>query len=580
MDTIGHDVRPGWPRTVTVAFALAVLAIIASIASSPANAYRFQFDDPDIVFYIDTTLTASAAMRTESPKQPGTQPTGKFTVFESAGDVYSSPVSALMDIGLSKGNYGVFTRLSYIYDYTIMKSDCSNCRRPTAALGLGFPNPDGIATDAQKEAGRNFSILDLFVYGGWYIGDRPLNVRVGKQVISWGESNISGGGISQMQNPTDLGKRTTPGTEVKETLLPQESVYFNFGLTDNVELEGYYTWNWRNSVFLQVGTLFSPFDFIGTGYNPDLFVPGIEFSGREEPSGGQWGVGLHFILERFNAAELGIYYTRSHAFSPFISRNPDYVPRPDPARPGFNTLAGYQWEYGEDQDTYAISLSGETILDASFGLELNLKTDFYDTRQCQNSFGIGSFFGIPGAGGNGTKGVTPGCDIGNSDMYTFLGNFTRSTGTTLLNADKLSLVFDWSAVWITDLDKGDPTDRLQSKKFKPLNRVDVGNFYGVDALDRPLTEFSWGYNFVAGLEYNDVFANVNVLPTLIFSHAVEGYTPFQAGALVENTRTIVAKVGFTYLTRTQVDVQWVHWIGSASTSDDADNLSIVFKYSF
>ncbi|OUS04776.1 hypothetical protein A9Q90_07175, partial [Gammaproteobacteria bacterium 54_18_T64] len=110
--------------------------------------------------------------------------------------------------------------------------------------------------------------------------------------------------------------------------------------------------------------------------------------------------------------------------------------------------------------------------------------------------------------------------------------------------------------------------------------VDPGRFDGVDALDRPLTDFSWGYTAVVALEYNDVFANVNVSPTVIFVHNVEGYTPFQGGAMVENQRTLIAKVSFSYLSSTTVDLQYVSWIGTAGTSDGRDNVSIVFKRSF
>ena len=267
------------------------------------------------------------------------------------------------------------------------------------------------------------------------------------------------------------------------------------------------------------------------------------------------------------------------------------MPHADPARDGNpNTLAGYQWIYGEDQDTYAITLNGEAILDGSFALELNLKTDFYDTRECRNLFGI-SGVGVPDLGGlpvgaafglgppsdfanNDAQGTIPGCDIGNADVYTLLGNFTRSVGTDLLGADKISTVFDVSMVWIDGMSFGDGTDRVNT------GNVDTGSFDGVDALDRPITDFSWGYTAVLALEYNDVFANVNVSPTIIFVHNVEGYTPFNAGALVENQRTIVAKIGFSYLSSTTLDLQYTTWLGTAGVYEDRDNVSLVFKRSF
>lgn len=572
------------------------------LAGSQAQAFEFKVGEFDAFF--DTVFSASTAMRTESAKHHGTaDPSGQWSVFNDAGDIYSSPLSLLTDAGIGNGDFGLFTRFSYRYDYTIRSKDCTNCERSNlwplapAAFNQGVPEQqlvDGISDDAQNQAGKKFTLYDLFVYGNFRVLDRPVNVRVGKQVVSWGESNIMGGGISQMQNPTDLGKATTPGTEVKETLMPQETAFFNLGITENISLEAYYTWNWRNSVFVPVGTLFSPFDFLGEGYNPDLFVRGIEFAGRDEPSGGQWGVNMHFILESLNFADLGFYYVRSHAYTGYIGLDEDYVPRPDPARPGRDTLAGYEWKYGEDQNTYGISLNGEALFGASFAMELNLKQNFYDTRECRNLFGI-SAVEVPDLGGLQVgqafgpsldfdpstvyANTIDGCDINASDVYTYLLNFTRSGGTDLLGADTLNLVFDASAVWITELEHGDKTDRLDLKPDQFGTTVDPGIFEGVDALDRPITDFSWGYAAVAGLVYNNVFANVNVAPTLIFVHHVEGYTPVNAGSLLENQRTVIAKVGFSRLS-SSLDLQYVTWLGTAGTNDDRDNVSIVFKTSF
>lgn len=599
------------------------------LAGTQAEAFRFQVGEWE--GYADSVFSASAAMRVENAAHYGTaDPTGNLNLFRDPGDVYATPISLLTDVGLNKDGFGFLARFSYLYDYTIMNKDCTNCERPNVwpypAGGNGSPGSsvfhgardpglivptqvDGIADNAQNLAGNKFTLYDLFAYGSWEVfGGHPLNVRVGKQVVSWGESNISGGGISQMQNPTDLNKATTPGTEVKETLLPQETIFFNLGINDNVSLEAYYTWNWRNSTFIGVGTYFSPFDFLGTGYNPDLFVRGIEFSGESEPdSGGQWGVNMHFVIESLNYSDLGIYWVRSHAFNPYIGLNPDYVPRVDPARgDGGMTLAGYQWIYEEDQDTYAISLDGEAIFDGSFALELNWKPDFYDTREARNLFGI-SGVTVPYAGLGGAQvgeafrfpspvagqrfgdivdeyGTIPGSEPGASDVWTLLGNFTRSVGTDFLGADKISTIFDFSMVWITELEHGDVMDRVNVNPESPTRQsnavVDPGIFAGVDNLDRPITDFSWGYNAVVALEYNDVFSNVNVSPTLIYVHNVEGYTPFNAGAMVENQRTIVAKIGFSYLSSTTVDLQYVTWLGTAGTNDGRDNVSVVFKRSF
>ncbi len=663
-------------------------ASLLSLAAVPAKAFEFNLGEWD--GFVDTTFSASAAMRVEGNDEFGTAPpTGRHYIFKDPGDVYATPLGLLTDIGISKDGFGIFARAAYVYDPTIMGKDCSNCSRPNSHVAMpgtlnpttfatavdpaynldpiiggfadpvgtlgvppsnGFSTVDGIGHKAQKLAGNRFNLLDLFVYGGWDIGSHPLNVRIGKQVINWGESNIQSGGISQMMNPRDLSKATTPGTDVKETLIPQESVYFNFGFTDNISLEAYYTWNWRESTFVGVGTYFSGFDFIGPGYNPDLFVRGIERTHNREPdNGGQWGINMHFIIPQWNYADLGIYWVRSHGFIPHTQLSPDYTTRADPANPNGTTgqtLAGYAWTYGQDQDTYAISLNGEAPYGMSFAIEANVKKQSGDVRECRDLFGIGGVQApwIPGAafpwvGAGFTDGAPvaaafrfatpttqaalrpetgPGADgpldcnpqnrpglrdsaPGASDVYVLLWNLTKSGGTSLFGADKLSMVFDTSFVWVPDCHGGDELDRSngvggfspfpgvnppgnsdESSVGKAIGKIgDRGTFECNGPLDQPITDFSWGYTAVAALEYNNVFWNLTVKPTFIFIHNVEGWAPpSHGGGMAENQRSAVARLSFDYQGQQSVDLTYVTWLGEAGGSSDKDFVSLTYKYSF
>jgi hypothetical protein len=575
--------RPAtWSKTLTLNLTASVLAL----AAAQAQGFELKFDDTSWEGYIDTTFTASAAMRVQGADPKGTpvvvgpgnisnagyvtQATGNQTVFRDAGDIYSSPLSLLTEIGLKKDNYGFFSRLTYTYDYTIMQKDCTNCAAPVgapsvAAIAAGVPLPNRIADDAQTTAGNKFRVLVLFVYADWEMGDHPFNVRVGKQVVNWGDSNIIPGGISQMQNPIDLGKTTVPGVEIKEVLMPQEMIYSSFGITGNVTVEAYYVWNWRESIFFPVGTLFSPFDFIGTGYNPALApIPNGSYAGRDEPDGGQWGLALHTIIDSLNEADLGFYWVRSHSFIPYLGVNP--------------AKGGYQWIYTENQDTYAVSLSGEIPgdLGLSFQTELNFRPNFYDTRECQNpGFGLVPIPGRSVISPTSGSRVFAGCDVGAGDAWTWIGNLTRSVGTDLLGADKLTLVLDVQVQKIDGLHSNDPTDRLQSN-----SPIDRGNFPGVDALNRAMTDFSWGYVVVANLEYNNAFANINMTPQVVFVHNVDGYEPFATGGLVEEQKSLRTSLLFTYLASTSFELAYDKRIGAAGINEDKDNISAIFKYSF
>jgi hypothetical protein len=571
-----------------------------ALLAGPAAAFKIDFQDPEIKAYLDSTVTVSSAMRTQSAKHPTFSASGNWNIFNDAGDIYSTPLTYLGELSIAKGDYGFFTRFKYLYDYTLNSKDCNNCFGRVAGGTL-----DGVPKGAQ-DAANKATLLDAFVYGSWTVADRQLAVRAGKQVVNWGESNIMGGGIATMQSPEDLNGRVTPGAEVKERLLPQEMLWGSFDLTDNWMVEAYYVWNWRPTIFISPGTLFSPFDFLGPGFNPDLSIAGVEYRGHDFPDrGGQWGLATRFVIESMNSAELGFYWVRSHAFLPSLQANYDAS-----GPVAFPVIGGvtYQSVFAEDQDTYAVSLTGELgTTGLSYGTEFNLREDFYDTRQCQNSFGLA---GVGGAlavlRGGGTPeaalaraGLTPqvpGCEQGNSNQYMWLGNIVKSVGGGPFGANKQSYVIDVAASWIDNLEHGDPTDRINRTPVASTPAldaaragnttaaagpiVDKGHFKGVDQLDRPITPFAWGYTAVASFEYNNLFWNLNMKPRFVFAHGVEGYTPFGSGALVKDQKTLVAGVTFEYLSSTSLDLAYTTWLGKAGVWDDRDNIALTFKYSF
>ena len=556
-------------------------AAALALGAGSAQALDFRLDSGARAF-IDTTITASAAMTTKTAQPYNTSPSGRGVIFEDAGEIYSAPLSFITDAGIDWDNWGVFTRFGYLYDFELMdgSNKCSNCVPGTPAGTL-----DGIPEGARNEYNA-FTLYDLFVWSRFEIADRPVSLRVGKQVVNWGESNIMGGGLSTVINPSDLAKTTTPGTEVKERLLPQEMVYFNYEITDNTAVEAYYVWNWRRSQFIPVGTLFSPFDFLGQGFNPDLSVPGVEKRGSDKPKrGGQWGIALHHILEDLNYMDLGIYWVRSHAQQPYLQAN--YDPTGPGTIPGLFTT--YHEVFSEDQDTYAISLNGEVgQTGISFQTEISMREDFWDTRECQNFFGLAGILGAIGAAPFPTSwtpnypdtGGVPGCENEANDVYTWLGNLTYSVGGGPFGADKQSYLLDWQFQWVDGQDRGDPTDKVTVAGPNTAVAHGFEASPGVDQLDRLVTDFAWGYTIVAAYEYNNLFWNLNVKPTFVWVHNVEGYETFNTGALVENQRTVRASVTFDYQSKMSLEIAHTWWPGKEGTWSDRDNVSATFKYSF
>src|SRR5690606_8735724 len=173
--------------------------------------------------------------------------------------------------------------------------------------------------------------------------------------------------------------------------------------------------------------------------------------------GGQWGLGTRFIIDSWNSAELGFYWVRSHSFIPYLQA--DFDPNGvGPLAPlsalGLGPVS-YKRVFAEDQNTYAISLGGELgTTGLSYGLEINLRENFIDTRQCMNNFGltgVAAGLGVLGGGGSlaaaqGTaQALSPqvaGCDVGESDTWMLLGNIVKSGGGGPFGANRQSYVFD------------------------------------------------------------------------------------------------------------------------------------------
>ena len=95
-------------------------------------------------------------------------------------------------------------------------------------------------------------MLDYYAYGTWDVSGHALNARLGNQVVSRDES-LFYPGICAAQSPVGATKATTPGVEVKETLLPVGQLFTRFSLTDSLDIQAYYQYMWEKTALFGVG---------------------------------------------------------------------------------------------------------------------------------------------------------------------------------------------------------------------------------------------------------------------------------------------------------------------------------------
>jgi len=200
----------------------------------------------------------------------------------------SNKVSAVFDVSLTKDDYRAFTRISTfkdtIYDHS---NDNNTPAYVSPALGLGGVsqvaansaatfNGIGPSNQYSQEAkdlnGQRTRVLDAYIQGQWKLSDgssgtsNPLTIKIGRQVVAWGEGLIFQG-MGGSMNPNDAVKAQTPGTPLKEIFLPSEQIYGSLGVTENLTAMAYYKWKFRDNELPPAGTYFSPADIVGPGAN-------------------------------------------------------------------------------------------------------------------------------------------------------------------------------------------------------------------------------------------------------------------------------------------------------------------------
>ena len=113
------------------------------------------------------------------------------------------------ELELHYQNFGLFTRFTGFVDF-----ENRNGTRDHIPL----------SEEAKDVAGDDIELLDLFVANTFDIDETPLDVRLGKHVLNWGESTFIRGGINVI-NPFDVTKFRTPGAELHEGIGVDYGIY-------------------------------------------------------------------------------------------------------------------------------------------------------------------------------------------------------------------------------------------------------------------------------------------------------------------------------------------------------------------
>jgi hypothetical protein len=297
------------------------------------------------------------------------------------GDFFQGVLKLTGDLRLTYKDYGFFGRLLYFHDFVnnnftdyhpneITRDNYQKVGYTAAQgvvqplLGMPYPSANGDGrvygpgaavyskrTDGEvlREAGDALQYLDSYFFGKLPVwGDREVTVKLGRQVVNWGESTTLVLNSINAANPINTNNFFRVGNQVEEDFTPINMAFVSFQPIDNVTAEGYYQLEWQPSEIPTPGTYFSSVD---VGSNNAVNVVNLSFANAaDDPSKlghlqfnplallapttggvtriadveprteGQYGIKLDYYADWLNnGTDVSGYYEHYHSRFPFIS---------------------------------------------------------------------------------------------------------------------------------------------------------------------------------------------------------------------------------------------------------------------
>ncbi|MDE0030604.1 MAG: DUF1302 domain-containing protein [Deltaproteobacteria bacterium] len=618
MGSRNHGVRT---RTWAAWVLAGLLTAAGAAAPRSAAALPLPANDSGITGYFDTTVSMGAAMRVSGRDDLLFSRASGGTAFSfntddgnlnfDRGDLVSLNTKVNHELQLNLENPGaelsLFGRVLYFYDHVVADGDTE--RTP-------------LSKAARRHAGRDFTLLDAYVAGDFDAGAVPVSVRLGNQVMSWGESVFLRGGINSI-NPADVSRLRVAGAELRDVLVPVPAANVKVGIGDSFSLEGFYQFRWDHTEIEAQGTFFSTSDIVGPGGDtvhlglgrpgrgddspnaPDPACPS-----RRNPAGlcsrvpraadrdaghdGQFGVALRYFAAALNDSEFGFYYARIHSRLSLVSL---YAgdPRQLRAPGGFAGSIRYFREFPEDIDLMGVSFNGE-LGSSGFTVQAEVAYRRDQPLQIDNAelffSALSPLRNVPALANAGrlfsrsqTGPAAPGQEIqgfrrkdvvqGTMAVSKALAPMLGSDGWIVLAEAGFTQIRDMEGK--SELRYDGPGTSMSGNPIFEANGIQPGTQKTGFA-----DPFSWGYRAVLRGGYSNALGAVNLAPQVAFAHDVNGTAPRPIANFVEGRKTVTLSVGADYLLSWRAQLAYTLFFGAGQHNmlGDRDFVSFTVSYSF
>ncbi len=571
----------------------ALPALLAAASGLPWAAHGAGFGDPEGLHgYFDTTLSYGASWRLQkrSPALVGVSNGGLGSnngddgnLNYERGELIASLLKSTHELDLNYEKFGFFGRAYLFYDF-----ENANRRGPGPVVGGNEGAGYAFGSQANKRIGRGHKFLDAYLKTDFeWLEGKSTQLRLGSQVVSWGESTFIPGGINAI-NPIDLTRLRSPGSELKEALLPTPMLWVSQQLVRNISAEAFAIGKFNKTLLEPRGAFFSTTDLVsddgGRLYlgGPDQHFPAVpgasrwidRAADRNARASGEYGLALRILAPELNNTEFGLYHINYHHRTPIVSArrgglNVAGVPVPinAPTQTPTSGAANFFVEYPQSVRLYGLSFNTagpwSTAWQGEYSYRSNLPLQLAVGEVTNAALGLRNSLSGDNAAANAVAVGTEISGYRRVKMHQLQLSVSKSLSATL-GADQVLLIGEAgytrlelpAGVFFAGYGETTPAGSFAA----PASGAGQGF----------ATKNSWGYTLNASADYNNAIGPLRLSPRASFSHAVHGVSP------TWNQGVKSASVGLaaTYKEQWRADLGYTAFFGGRIFNNTLDTNSI------
>ncbi len=526
-----------------------------------ANVHAFSFHQGGMRGSFDTDLTYGLSVRTEDADTANLGAYGNRN-FNHAGDLFSHSIKASSTLTLNYKNTGLLARGNYYYDAQY--------------------DQETLAKDAKDQLVSHATLTDAFIYG--YFGSKEqINVRLGKQVISWGENTFIQGALNDI-NTVDVNQLRQPGIALKDAFIGTNAAYISWAINPLWMVESFYLFDFTPIQTDPAGAFFATLDAIGEGggyddagdgvldgacLSADGFSCGLGALTRNSSQyakGGQYGFALRrFFPTLFNGSEVAVYYQNLHNHLPTIS--------------SYYGQGQFFLEYVENIERFGISFNtniSKWAISGEYSLRKDAPIQLTDAIIAANSGGVP--IGQCALGACALGQTIRGYDTLNRHQIQM--TFQRIWGVNYtLGADDSSSIIEVAYGWLSDTPSNPILDTAITGPARTLFNSQVSQNFS-------------GFQLQHSLTYNAaLFRVINLTPYVALKYDVKGVSNEISPVFIEDRKALTLGINASYGNETvTAGLSWTMFDGSnalvneggsrLNDSTDRDFIQANISYAF